>query len=180
MRQFTTSDISNIIIDQSSALKKASLWAKSFAPDLIEKISAFKQNQSLFSYYEVDDELEQISSPNVPLPSGAWITIEQTEALTAIDVNMGDALLSNDQEIQIFKVNRQAAREIFRQLRLRGIGGLIVIDFINMNDKGQIKSLLHFIDELMQGDPSPVQRGNLSSFGLLELTRQSKQINLNR
>ncbi|MBT6036165.1 MAG: ribonuclease E/G, partial [Kordiimonadaceae bacterium] len=179
MREFTSADISAIIIDQASALKTASLWAKNFAPDLISKISHYKSKQSLFSHYEVDDQIEQITSPHISLNSGAWITIEQTEALTVIDVNMAGAQFSSDHNKQIFSLNREAAREIFRQLRLRGIGGIIVIDFVDMKDKGQIKSLLHFIDELMLSDPEPVQRGNISSFGLLELTRRTKQNNLN-
>ena len=179
MREFTSADISAIIIDQASALKTASLWAKNFAPDLISKISHYKSKQSLFSHYEVDDQIEQITSPHISLNSGAWITIEQTEALTVIDVNMAGAQFSSDHNKQIFSLNREAAREIFRQLRLRGIGGIIVIDFVDMKDKVQIKSLLHFIDELMLSDPEPVQRGNISSFGLLELTRRTKQNNLN-
>ncbi|MBT5187910.1 MAG: S1 RNA-binding domain-containing protein [Kordiimonadaceae bacterium] len=179
MREFTTADITNIIVDHASALKTATQWAKSFAPDLSEKISLHKEKEPLFSHYDIDDEIELVGSPNIPLPSGAWITIEETEALTVIDVNMGDAQISSDNEKQIFSVNQQAAREIFRQLRLRGIGGIIVIDFIDIGNKGQIKSFLHFIDELMLGDPEPVQRGNISSFGLLELTRKSRQHNLN-
>lgn len=179
MREFTGTGIDKIIIDQASSLKIANQWAKKFAPDILEKIEHYKNKKPLFSHYEIEDELMQISSANIMLNSGAWITIEETEALTVIDVNMGNALFSNDREIQIFKVNQQAAREIFRQLRLRSIGGLIVIDFINLKDKGQIKSFLHFIDELMLNDPVPIQRGNMSSFGLLEISRKSKQKNLN-
>lgn len=179
MREFGSSDISAILIDQASALKSATLWAKNFSPDLVDKISLYKEKQSLFAHYEVDDQIEQITSPHIALNSGAWITIEQTEALTVVDVNMGDAQFSSDKQKQIFKLNREAAREIFRQLRLRSIGGIIVIDFVDMEDKGEIKSLLHFIDELMSADSKPLQRGNMSSFGLLELTRKAKQNSLN-
>ena len=179
MREFSSAGISALIIDQASAIKTASLWANNFAPDLVEKISLYNQKQSLFSHYEVDDQIEQITSPHVSLNSGAWITIEQTEALTVVDVNMGGAQFSSDQNKQIFSLNFGAAREIFRQLRLRAIGGIIVIDFVNMEGEGHIKSLLHFIDELMLADPEPVQRGNMSSFGLLELTRRAKQNSLN-
>ena len=98
--------------------------------------------------------------------------------MTVIDVNMGNAQISGDNEVQIFAINREAAREIFRQFRLRGTGGIIIIDFINMINKGNIKSLLQFIDELILSDPMPLQRGNISSLGLLEISRKSRQQDL--
>lgn len=180
LRDFSSSDTDSIIIDQASALGIAKSWANKFAPGLAEKISNYTETAPLFDYYEVSDDLELVTSPNITLNSGAWITIEGTEALTAIDVNMGSANISKDKNKAVFATNREAAREIFRQIRLRGIGGLIVIDFIDMTDKGNMKSLLHFVDELMFDDPMPIQRGNISSFGLLEITRQSKHIPLDR
>ena len=180
MREFTSSGLTNIIIDQANAHKRAVLWCKNFAPDLKDNISLYNKSESLFRHYDVDEEIEQLSSSQISIKSGGWITIEETEALTVIDVNMGDAQLSNDYELQVLKLNQIAAREIFRQLRLRSIGGIIIIDFINMQNKGQIKSFLHFIDELMMSDSMPLQRGNMSSFGLLELTRKSRQQNLNQ
>lgn len=179
MRHFSAADISNIIIDQASALKEAKHWAHSFAPDMLDKITAYTDRTPIFTHYEVEDQIAQIADDKIMLDSGAWITIERTEALTVIDVNMGRARRSSDRDKQFFAVNREAAREIFRQLRLRAIGGIIVIDFIDMLNKGDIKSLLHFVDELMLSDPEPVQRGNISSFGLLELTRRSRQRDLN-
>lgn len=180
MREYSSADVSEIIIDHASALNTASQWAATFAPDLKNIISHHKAKSSLFNEYEVDDVLEQIRSPHIAMNSGAWITIEQTEAMTVIDVNMGHAQISNDHDKQIFSINREAAREIFRQLRLRSIGGIIIIDFINMTNKGQVKSLLQFTDELMLADPSPMQRGNISSLGLLELSRKAKQQNLSQ
>ncbi|MDG1995970.1 MAG: ribonuclease E/G [Emcibacteraceae bacterium] len=179
MREFSAPDIDNIIIDQPSAQALAANWAKSFAPDQLPKITAYKESGAIFDTYGVSDDLEGIAEAHIALPSGAWITIEATEALTAIDVNMGSALISSNKETQIFAINREAAREVFRQVRLRGIGGLIIIDFIDMSDKGKVKSLLHFVDELMLLDTLPIQRGNMSSFGLLELSRKSLQLSLN-
>lgn len=179
MRRFAKTDITNILIDNSAAVRIAVQWCNVFSTDLTEKIRDYNEKEALFNYYEVDDEIEQIASKHVNLTSGAWITIEETEALTAIDVNMGGAHAANDQQKQIFKINQEAAREVLRQLRLRSIGGIIIIDFIDMVDKGDQKSLLHFIDELILQDPEPVQRGNISSFGLLELTRRTAQNSLN-
>lgn len=180
LREYSTSDIDSIIVDQASALKTAKAWATTFAPNLLDKINQHKERTPLFDTFEVSDDIEGMTSSEVLLNSGAWITIEETEALTAIDINMGKAIVSKDTQTAIFSINREAAREIFRQIRLRGIGGLIVIDFIDMADKGKMKSLLHFVDDLMFDDPMPLQRGNISSFGLLELTRRSKNIPLDR
>ena len=178
LREFASPDIDEILFDQVSDIAVAKIWAQGHAPDLTDKISQFKDGRSIFSHFEIEDDLEKLYSTRVPLKSGAWITIEHTEAMTVVDVNMGSAQFSNDQQKQIFSLNREAAREIFRQIRLRSIGGIIVIDFVDMTNKGDVKSLLHFVDELMLNDPEPIQRGNISSFGLLELTRRSRQLSL--
>ena len=111
LREFTTPDITNIITDQASAHKRAVLWCKNFAPDLKDRISLYNKSESLFGHYDVDDEIEQLSSSKIPIKSGGWITIEETEALTVVDVNMGDAQLSGDSELQLLKLNQIAARE---------------------------------------------------------------------
>jgi len=178
MRDYSTTNLTEIIIDHAGALKIAVFWAKKFAPNLVDKITHYTVKEGIFSHYDVDDALEQISTENISTKSGSWITFEKTEAMTVIDVNMGNAQVSSDSEVQIFAINREAAREIFRQFRLRGTGGIIIVDFINMINKGNIKSLLQFIDELILNDPMPLQRGNISSLGLLELSRKSRQQDL--
>ena len=178
MRDYSTTDLTEILIDHAGALKTCIFWAKTFAPSLINKITHYTDKESIFSHYDVDDALEQISAVNISTKSGSWITFEKTEAMTVIDVNMGNAQISSDNEVQIFAINHEAAREIFRQFRLRGTGGIIIIDFINMINKGNIKSLLQFIDELILSDPMPLQRGNISSLGLLEISRKSRQQDL--
>ena len=178
MRRFAKTDISNVIIDNAAAVRLAVQWANVFSAGLADRINEYTEKETLFSRYEIEDEIEQITAKNVPLASGAWITIEETEALTAIDVNMGSAQVANDQQKQIFKINKEAAREAFRQLRLRSLGGIIIVDFIDMEDKGDQKSLLHYVDELILRDPEPLQRGGISSFGLLELTRRTVQNSL--
>ncbi|HPF45622.1 MAG TPA: ribonuclease E/G [Emcibacteraceae bacterium] len=178
MRDYLKNDIEEIIIDQAAAFKQAKLWAQTFAPDMTDRLVIYQEKTPLFSQYEVDDVIEQICSEKISLKSGAWITIEATEAMTVIDVNTGAAQFSSDPQMQIFSINSEATREIFRQLKLRGIGGIIIIDFINMENKGQVKSLLNFIDDLILKDPEPVQRGNISPLGLLALTRKSSRKNL--
>jgi ribonuclease G len=178
MREYAHYGLETIQIDDIKAVKKAQDWAKIFAPNLLDKIEHYKGKETLFASCGAEDELENIRNARVSLDSGAWLTIEETEAFTAIDVNMGDALFSDDQELQILSVNKEAAREIFRQVRLRGIGGIIVVDFINMQGKSQISSFLAVIDNLMQADPMQIQRSNLSSFGLLEFARKGTFISL--
>jgi len=134
----------------------------------------------LFEHFGIEEELDRLFDKKIPLPSGAWITIEQTEAMITIDVNMGNARLSNDPMKQRLSINFEAAREIFRQIRLRGISGLIVIDFINLSGKSTISNLLAVVDNLIQNDPIQVQRSNLSAFGLLELARKARHLALGR
>ncbi len=179
LRDFGATDVQNIIIDDAAEMTKAAKWAKTYAPQLSDRIIRYQEKENLFSQYDIDDEIEKIYSKRVFLKSGAWITIEETEALTAVDINMGDARFSTDRGKQIFTLNREAAREIFRQLRLRAIGGIIIIDFVDMTDKGDIKSLQNYVDDLILADPEQMQRGNISSFGLMELTRRSRLLSLN-
>ncbi len=178
LREFVSADTDEILIDDSALLGRAKKWLQTYFTKKVECAIHYSNKEALFNRYLVEDELDSILSDRLYLKSGAWITIEQTEALTAIDVNMGSARFSNDREKQIFTLNREAMREIFRQLRLRSIGGIIVIDFVDMTDKGDIKSLQNFADELMANDPAPMQRGNISSFGLMEVTRSSRGASL--
>jgi len=113
-----------------------------------------------------------LMSTRVPLPSGGWITIEGTEALTAIDVNSGSFTASTGLEETSLKVNREAADEIGRQLRLRGIGGLIVIDFIHVNEPANIDKILGVLEESLSKDRTPTQISPMSEFGLVEITRK--------
>jgi ribonuclease G len=178
MREFVSADTDEILIDDPALLARAKKWLETYFPTKAACAIHYSEKETLFTRYLVEDELENIMSDRLYLNSGAWITIEQTEALTAIDVNMGGAQFSIDRAKQIFSLNREAMREIFRQLRLRSIGGIIVIDFVDMTDKGDIKSLQNFADELMVNDPAPLQRGNISSFGLMEVTRSSRGASL--
>ncbi|VAV87524.1 Cytoplasmic axial filament protein CafA and Ribonuclease G [hydrothermal vent metagenome] len=180
LREYGSAKHDKIIFDQPATLKKAQDWSKEFAPDLLPRMTLHQDNAPLFEYYGVEEEIDRLFDKKIPIPSGAWITLEQTEALTAVDINMADANISNDPAKQRFGVNVAAAREIFRQIRLRGISGLIVIDFINMQGKSDVSNLLTVIDNLIQNDPVQLQRSNLSAFGLLELARKASHTPLTR
>ncbi|WP_417320296.1 ribonuclease E/G [Emcibacter sp.] len=173
MRTFGNNSLDAIIFDQAQDMKQAHQWTEVFAPELTGRLEQAATRENLFSLHGVEDDLQSLFEKRIPLDCGGWITIEETEALTAIDVNMGEAHFSSDREQQILRLNREAAREIFRQLRLRAIGGLIVIDFVNMSGKGEVTKLMDVIDNLIQADPQQLQRSNISAFGLLELIRKA-------
>ena len=173
LRTYGSNRLEKILFDQASDLKQAHQWAEQFAPELTGRLEPAAAGEDIFLTHGVEEELQALYEKRIRLDSGAWITIEETEALTAIDVNTGEAKFSTDREQQMLRLNREAAREIFRQLRLRAIGGQIVIDFVNMTGKGDVTALMDVIDNLIHADPQQVQRTNLSAFGLLEMTRKA-------
>lgn len=134
--------------------------------------------KELFEKYNVIKELEKTLSEKVELPSGGHILIQQTEALTAIDVNSGRFTSSNNPEDTIIHTNLEAAQEIAKQLRLRNIGGVIVIDFIDMSRKSQRIRVLERLEKFLELDPSRPQVGRLSDLGLVELTRHRQERNI--
>lgn len=134
--------------------------------------------KELFTKYNVIKELEKTLSEKVELPSGGHILIQQTEALTAIDVNSGRFTSSNNPEDTIIQTNIEAAQELAKQLRLRNIGGVIVIDFIDMNKKSQRIRVLEKLEKALEQDPSRPQIGRLSDLGLVELTRHRQERNI--
>ncbi len=180
LREYGCAKHDRIIFDQPATLKLAQVWAKEFAPDLRERMMLHCETMPLFEHFGVEEELDRMLDKKIPLPSGAWITIEQTEAMVTVDVNMAGARLNNDPIKQRLSINFEAAREIFRQIRLRGISGLIVVDFINISGKSDVSNLLTVVDNLIQNDPIQIQRSNLSAFGLLELARKAGHLALSQ
>jgi ribonuclease G len=136
------------------------------------KIELFKGPGMLFDMYDLEDEIDRLTRPRVPLQSGGWITIEGTEALTAVDVNSGSFTASTGLEETSLSVNLEAADEIGRQLCLRGVGGLIVIDFIHLNEPDNIAKVLEILTASLAKDRTPTQISGMSEFGLVEITRK--------
>ena len=161
-----------VLIDDREAYEAARAYCRRAMPEAADKIEFFSGPGMLFDMYDLEDEIERLTNTRVPLPSGAWITIEGTEALTAIDVNSGSFTASTGLEETSLKVNMEAAHEIGRQLCLRGIGGLIVIDFIHLNEPGNIQSVLDMLAESLAKDRTPTQISAMSEFGLVEITRK--------
>ena len=172
LRDEVDGTIGRIVIDDRSAVGIARDYAMRAMPEMAGLIEHYDGNEPLFEHFGIEDEIESLSAPRVALPSGGWITIEATEALTAIDVNSGSYIEGGGLEDTSLKVNLEAAEAIGRQLRLRGIGGLIVIDFIHLTDPANSARLIEALKEACAKGRVPSQILGMSEFGLVEMTRK--------
>ncbi len=172
MRDEVDARTSRVLFDDREAFAAALAYCRRAMPEAADKIEMFEGAGMLFDLYDLEDEIERLLSPRVPLRSGGWITIEGTEALTAIDVNSGSFTAATGLEETGLEVNLEAAAEIGRQLRLRGIGGLIVIDFIHLGEPANVTRVLSALEQSLTHDKTPTQISGMSEFGLVEITRK--------
>lgn len=170
LRDLVRNETTSVTIEGDAALAAARGFARAHMPALADKmadkITAPDKGEILFDRYDINGQIEVALSNRVNLPSGGWLMIETTEAMTTIDVNSG----SDDKPAR--GVNLEAAAIIGRQMRLRALGGLIAIDFIDMNDEGDNEAVLAALDAGFQGDKNPVRIGPMSEFGVVEMTRR--------
>lgn len=172
-RDYLRPDIGEILIDNPKVLDLAKQHIAALGrPDLTNKIKLYSGEISLFSHYQIESQIESAFQREVRLPSGGSIVIDTTEALTAIDINSARSTRGGDIEETAFNTNLEAADEIARQLRLRDLGGLIVIDFIDMTPTCHQRKVENCLRELVCQDRARIQIGHISNFGLLELSRQ--------
>lgn len=172
LRDMVRADTVRILIDDAAAVEAAKAYCRRAMPEAESRIDLFDGPGALFDLYDLEDEIDKLLSPRVPLPSGGWITIETTEALTAVDVNSGSFTASTGLEETSVKVNIEAADEIGRQVRLRGIGGLIVVDFIHLAEEDNIAEVIDVLSQSLSRDHTPTQISPMSEFGLVEITRK--------
>ena len=173
LRDMFTKEISEIIVDGDSAYKTARNFMRILSPHNMKKLKSCKANDvPLFQRFQVESQLDKLHDPNVPLESGGYLVINPTEALVSIDVNSGRATKESDLEETALRTNLEAADEIAKQLRMRNLAGLIVIDFIDMDDPKNNLAIEKRMKEAMKGDRSRVQISKMSCFGLLEISRQ--------
>lgn len=172
LRDEVDAGVDRILIDDREAAEEARAYAGRAMPVLAGRIELYESRAPLFEAFGIDDEIAQLVEPRVALPSGGWITIEATEALTAIDVNSGSYVQGGGLEDTSLQVNLEAAEMIGRQLRLRGVGGLIVIDFIHLESKDNIARLLQALEAACSKGRVPIQILGMSEFGLVEMTRK--------
>jgi ribonuclease E len=172
IRDYLTTDTSEILIDDDETLKRATLFMKTVMPRQKGIIKPYKQNKPLFTKYELEQQIENIFNKKVKLKSGGTIIIEPTEAMVVIDVNSGQSTNSKSIEETAFETNREAAAEIARQLILRDLGGLVVIDFIDMRSKENNRGVEKALRDALKNDRAHLVIGKISKFGILELSRE--------
>jgi ribonuclease G len=171
MREFVSIETDRVLIDDAASLGEARAYAAKAMPEVLPKLALY-EGPALFEDMGIESEVDALLHPRVALACGGWITIETTEALTAIDVNSGSFTASSGLEETSFRINQDAAAEIGRQLRLRAIGGLVVIDFIHMNAPENIAGVLQTLAMSLGRDRTPTQISAMSEFGLVQLTRK--------
>ncbi|WP_425605299.1 Rne/Rng family ribonuclease [Fulvimonas yonginensis] len=172
LRDYLRNDIGEILIDEESLYNDAREFMQQVMPNALRKLKLYKDDTPLFSRYQIETQIESAFDRQVRLPSGGSIVIDQTEALTAIDINSSKATKGSDIEETAFNTNLEAAVEIARQLRIRDAGGLIVIDFIDMDSPRHQREVEEKLKDALKLDRARVQVGRISRFGLLEMSRQ--------
>ena len=172
IRDLYNKDIDEISVAGDDAYRDAKDFMRMLMPSHAKNVQPYKEPEPIFIRYEVERQLNAMFSPYVTLRSGGYIVINQTEALVAIDVNSGKATREHSIEDTALRTNTEAAEEIARQLRLRDLAGLIVIDFIDMEEKRNNRSVERRLKDCLRNDRARIQVGHISHFGLLEMSRQ--------
>jgi len=180
IRDYYHEDISEVVIDEPVAFQRALEFFQAHMPKEQKKLQLFLGEKSLFSSYDIEGQIEALHNQQVSLPSGGSLVIIPTEALVAIDVNSGRSMQERNIEATALRTNLEAAEEVAKQLRLRNLGGLIVVDFIDMDNSKNRLSVEQKIEEAMSTDKAKTSFGEISKFGLLELSRQRISGSLSR
>jgi ribonuclease E len=178
IRDYFQPDIGEILIDTEEIFEQAKAFMQTVMPGNVGKVKLYRDDIPLFSRFQIEHQIESAYSRQVALPSGGAIVIDHTEALVAIDVNSARATRGGDIEETAFRTNLEAAEEVARQLRLRDLGGLIVIDFIDMETQRNQREVENRLRDALKYDRARVQIGKISRFGMMELSRQRLQASL--
>ena len=179
VRDYFKDDIEEILIDDNEVYQEAKEFIEAVIPDHAEKVKFYNEEIPLFNRYQIESQIELAFQREISLNSGGSIVIDPTEAMTAIDINSARSTKGKDIEETAYKTNLEAAREIARQLRLRDVGGLVVIDFIDMTNEDNQNKIESAFRKAVYSDRARVQISNISRFGLLEVSRQRLRPSLN-
>lgn len=177
VRDSMTADIDALIVDDGAVYQRIRELLSFISPKLVERVQLYEEKTPLFRAYGVDEAIEALSSRVVELPSGGFLVIDRTEALTVVDVNTGKYVGRANLADTAYRMNMEAAGEILRQLRLRDIGGIIVVDFIDMEEEGQKAELLAAMREIARHDRTKTNIVGISALGLVEITRKKSRQN---
>ncbi|WP_102944660.1 Rne/Rng family ribonuclease [Stenotrophomonas sp. VV52] len=172
LRDYLRADVGEILVDTEELYETAREFMQQVMPQTLRKLKHYKDDIPLFNRFQIESQIEGAYERNVRLPSGGSIVVDQTEALTAIDVNSSRATKGSDIEDTAFQTNLEAAEEVARQLRLRDLGGLVVIDFIDMSSNKHQREVENRLQNALKYDRARVQLGRISRFGLMEMSRQ--------
>jgi ribonuclease E len=172
IRDYFSDDIDEVLVDSKDAYREAKEFFRETMPKCEKRVKLHKEKRPIFSRFQLEEQIDQIYEKRVPLPSGGSLIIEPTEALVSIDVNSGKSSGERGIEDTAFKTNMEAAEEVARQLRLRDLGGLIVIDFIDMRETKHNIEVEKVLKQALKMDKARVNLGRISEFGMLEMSRQ--------
>ncbi len=178
IRDLYDKDIDEVLVEGEAGFREARDFMRMLMPSQARKVQAYREPTPLFVKHRVEDHLAQIYSPVAPLKSGGYLVINQTEALVAIDVNSGRATRERNVEATALRTNLEAAEEAARQLRLRDLAGLVVIDFIDMDESKNNRAVEKKLKDALKEDRARIQVGRISGFGLMELSRQRRRSSL--
>ncbi len=172
LRDMAGFEVERIRVDNENAMVQMRDFAKRYVPQLTDRIEFYSDERPIFDIYSVEDELQKALQRKVYLKSGGHLIFDQTEAMTTIDVNTGSYVGRGDSEQTIFKTNLEAVESIGRQVRLRNLGGIIIIDFIDMEDPSHKEKLLQLLASVLAKDSSRTEISEMSSLGIVQMTRK--------
>ncbi|MEH6345506.1 MAG: ribonuclease G [Bermanella sp.] len=171
-RDFIRPEVDKVLIDSKENYQNSQDFAKLFVPEVTGKLEYYPGERPIFDLYSVEDEIQKALGKKVQLKSGGYLIVDQTEAMTTVDVNTGGFVGHRNLEETIFKTNLEAATVIGRQLRLRNLGGIIIIDFIDMEDQEHQRQVLRMLEKVLEKDHAKTKISQVSELGLVEMTRK--------
>ena len=172
MRDLVSPEIEKIRIDSKETFERAAKFARKFIPEVADRVEYYPGERPIFDLYSVEDEIHKALAKRADLKSGGYLIIDQTEAMTTIDVNTGGFVGHRNLDETIFKTNLEAGFAIARQLRLRNLGGIIIIDFIDMQDEEHKRQVLRALEKNLEKDHAKCHISQVSDLGLVEMTRK--------
>ena len=173
VRDVFSEEFRRLVVDDRSAFEKVTSFLKKTSPQLVRNVQLYKDRVALFEAYDLQKAIDSALRRTVALPSGGYLTIDKTEALTAVDVNTGRFVGKKNLEETILKTNLEAADETVRQLRLRDVGGIIIVDFIDMEESASKAALLERLSRALDRDRTKTRLSEISRLGLVEITRKN-------
>jgi ribonuclease G len=172
LRDLLTADVDRVLVDQPAAFREMQEFARTFMPEALPRIEMYEEQRPVFELHHVEEEIQKSLDRKVPLKSGGYLIIDQTESMTTIDVNTGAFVGHRNLEETIFRTNLEASVAIARQLRLRNLGGIIIIDFIDMTEAEHRRQVLQSLEKALSSDHAKTSISSVSPLGLVEMTRK--------